>query len=67
MFNLGEYSALSGIHDSVFDVLTRPWVEYSRVRILALAIDFSLIQNGDSGCRSYTTYSLAAVVSTVRV
>jgi len=65
---VGEYSALSGIHDGIFDVMTMLWAEYSRVLVLALARDFFLIQNGDSGCRSYTTsYSLAAVVSTARV
>jgi hypothetical protein len=40
---MGEYSALSGIHDSVFDVITRLWAEYSRVPVLVLARDFSLI------------------------
>jgi hypothetical protein len=31
---VGEYSALTGIHDGVFDVMTTLWAEYSRVVVL---------------------------------
>jgi len=62
---VGEYSALSGIYDGVFDVMTRPWVEYSFGigKEIFLLLKMVTVAVGPTE----PPISLAAVVLTARV